>query len=86
VDVIIVKKMSEGNSQKLLQTSLINKSLIGGKDVIDKLLNNLTYLLLAIKQAATYMNENTMSIFNYLQLYKANNKDLIHLLSVEFKD
>ena len=48
VDVIIVKEMSEGDSQKLLQTSLIDKSLIGGKDVIDKLLNNLTYLPLAI--------------------------------------
>lgn len=31
VNVIIVKEMSEGDSQKLLQTSLIDKSLIGGK-------------------------------------------------------
>jgi hypothetical protein len=86
VDVIIVKEMSKGDSQELLQTSLINKSLIRGKDVINKLLNNLTYLPLAIKQAAAYINENTMSVFNYLQLYKANDKDLIYLLSTEFKD
>src|SRR6266496_2523157 len=33
VNVIIVKEMSEGDSQELLQTSLIDKSLMGGRDV-----------------------------------------------------
>ena len=65
---------------------MINKSLIGGKDVIAKLLDNLTHLPLAIKQAAAYMNKNTMSVFDYLGLYEANDEDLIHLLSAEFED
>jgi hypothetical protein len=82
----MVKEMSEGDSQELLQTSLIDKSLIGGKDVIAKLLDNLTHLPLAIKQAAAYMNKNTMSVFDYLGLYEANDEDLIHLLSAEFED
>jgi hypothetical protein len=86
VDVIIVKEMSEGDSQELLQMSLIDKSLIGGKDVIAKLLENLTHLPLAIKQAAAYMNQNTMSVFDYLRLCEANNEDFIHLLSAEFED
>jgi tetratricopeptide (TPR) repeat protein len=86
VDVIMVNEMSEGDSQELLQTSLIDKSLIRGKDVIAKLLDNLTHLPLAIKQAAAYMNENAMSIASYLRLFEANDKDLIHLLSAEFED
>ena len=86
VDVVIVQEMSEGDSQELLQTSLIDKGLIGGKDIIAKLLDNLTHLPLAIKQAAAYMNQNSMSIFDYLGLYEANDEDLIHLLSADFED
>jgi tetratricopeptide (TPR) repeat protein len=86
VNVIIVKEMSKGDSQELLQTSLIDKSLIGGEDVIAKLLNNLTHLPLAIKQAAAYMNKNTMSVSDYLGLYETNDEDLIYLLSAEFED
>jgi hypothetical protein len=86
VDVIIVKEMNEGDAQELLQTSLIDKSLIGGKDVIAKLLDNLTHLPLAIKQAAAYMNENTMSVLDYLGVYEANDEDLVYLLSKEFED
>ena len=85
-DVIIVKEMGEGDSQELLQTSLINKSLIGRGDVVTELLSNLTHLPLAIKQAAAYMDENTMSVLDYLEIYNANDEDLIHLLSAEFED
>jgi tetratricopeptide (TPR) repeat protein len=85
-DVIILKEMSEVDSQKLLETSLIDKSLMGEKDVTAKLLDNLTHLPLAIKQAAAYMNENTMSVFEYLELYEADDEELIYLLSVEFED
>ena len=59
---------------------------MGGKDVTAKLLDNLTYLPLAIKQAAAYINKNTMSVLDYLRLYEANDEDLIHLLSAEFED
>ena len=86
VDVIIIKELSESDSQELLQTSLIDKSLMGGKDVIAKLLDNLTHLPLAIKQAAAYINKNTISVSDYLGLYEANDEDLIHLLSSEFED
>jgi hypothetical protein len=86
VDVIKVKEMSKGDSQELLQTSLIDKKLIREKDDIAKLLDYLTHLPLAIKQAAAYINEHTLSVSDYLGLYEANNEDLIHLLSVEFED
>jgi hypothetical protein len=81
-----MKEISKGDSQKLLQTSLIDKSLIEVEDVIAKLFDNLIHLLLTIKQTAVYINKNTMSVSDYLKLYKANNKDFIYLLSTEFEN
>jgi hypothetical protein len=86
VNVITVKEMDQDDSQELLQTSLIDKSLIGDRNDADKLLDNLARLLLAIKQATAYINENTISVSNYLGLYKANDDNLIYLLSTEFED
>ena len=86
VNVIILREMSESDSQKLLETSLINNSLTEGKDVTANLLDNLTHLPLAIKQAAAYMNKNMMSVSEYLALYEGNDDDLLHLLSEEFED
>ena len=86
VDVITVKEMSESDSWKLLETSLIDKTLMGGKEVTDKLLDNLAHLPLAIKQAAAYMNKNSISVSDYLGLYEANDDELIYLLSQDFED
>ena len=86
VDVITVKEMSESDAWKLLETSLVEKSLMGGKDVTTKLLDNLTHLPLAIKQAAAYMNKNSMSVSDYLGIYEAKDEELVYLLSVDFED
>lgn len=86
VDVITVREMSNAESLELLQTTLIDKSMMGGKHVAAKLLDNLAHLPLAIKQAAAYMNRNTMSVSDYLRLYEANNEDLVHLLCTELED
>jgi len=86
VNVIILREMSESDSQKLLEMSLIDKNLTEGKDVTANLLDNLTHLPLAIKQAAAYMNKTKMSVSEYLALYEGNDDDLLHLLSEEFED
>lgn len=49
VSVIMGKEMSKINSQKLLETSLIEKILIGEQSVISKLLDKLTHFPFAIK-------------------------------------
>jgi hypothetical protein len=59
---------------------------MGEKGVIAKLLNNLTYLQLAIKQVAAYVTKNTMSILDYLEIYESSDKDLIYLVRTEFED
>ncbi|KAF2185423.1 hypothetical protein K469DRAFT_687786 [Zopfia rhizophila CBS 207.26] len=46
----------------------------------------LTYLPLAIVQAAAYINKNVISLADYLSLLAEQEQDVINLLSKEFKD
>jgi tetratricopeptide (TPR) repeat protein len=78
--------MSEIDSQKLLEMSLINKSLIEEKDTTTKLLKLLAHLPLAIKQTAAFLNENEMSISDYLTIYESDNEQMIALLGKDFED
>lgn len=50
------------------------------------MLTELTYLPLAIVQAAAYMNENSVGPADYLSLFNEQEEDVIELLSEEFKD
>ena len=86
IDVVTIKEMSESDSLKLLETSLIDKSLIAQEDSAKELLRLLTYLPLAIKQAAAFINQKQMSITDYLEICKLNDQELIQLLSKDFED
>ena len=50
------------------------------------LLVELTYLPLAIVQAAAYINENGIALADYLSLLKEKEEDIIDLPSEEFED
>ncbi|KAI7759545.1 hypothetical protein LZL87_014396 [Fusarium oxysporum] len=56
------------------------------EQVMDHLLTLLTRLPLAITQAAAYLNENEISLMEYLQLFENTDRDRIELLSAEFQD
>jgi tetratricopeptide (TPR) repeat protein len=86
IDIVPLKEMSEIDSQKLLEMSLINKSLIEEKDTTTKLLKLLAHLPLAIKQAAAFLNENEISISDYLKIYESDNEQMISLLGKDFED
>ncbi len=86
VDVIPLKEMSEDDSFKLLEISLIDNVSTKEKGAAIRLLDLLTHLPLAIKQAAAFMNENTISTSDYLDVYESDNEQLIKLLSKDFED
>jgi hypothetical protein len=86
IDVVTVEEMTERDSLRLLETSLINKGLVAEVDAGKKLLNLLTYLPLAIKQAAVFINQKQMSIPDYLKIYESDDQELIELLSSDFED
>ena len=50
------------------------------------MLSQLTYLPLAIVQAAAYINENAISLADYLSLLDEQEEEVIDLLSEDFED
>ena len=85
VDIVTVKEMSESESLKLLEESLIDKALITEKSTT-QLLKLLTYLPLAIKQAAAFINQEQVSIYEYVEACESGDQELIQLLSENFED
>jgi hypothetical protein len=72
--------------KQLLRNYLVDQDLLNNQGDATALLTRLTYLPLAIVQAAVYINENGISLADYLSLLKEQEKDVIDLLSKDFKD
>jgi NB-ARC domain/Tetratricopeptide repeat len=88
-NVVTVKEMTENNSLQLLETSLIENSNVLIEDDTKKLVRHLTNLPLAIKQAAAFINQNKITISDYLEVYESSgssDRNLIELLSINFED
>ncbi|KAE8380695.1 hypothetical protein BDV26DRAFT_279319 [Aspergillus bertholletiae] len=81
---VAVKLPSIEASVKILQNSLVEKSLPNNHDTTITLLEQLAFLPLAITQAAAYINENYISVSRYLELLKDQEPNVIELLSEDF--
>lgn len=82
---VTVQEMSDTEAFKLLQTGL-KKSQISDSKSTTQLLNFLTNLPLAIKQASSYMAEWQISTAEYLNYCNSSNETTIELLSCDFED
>ena len=86
-DVIELEEISRGEAVSFLEKSLIRKDVLDNEAITIELLDELTYLPLAIAQAAAYLNTNKMiSIAEYLGLLRNTEQDVISLMSREFRD
>ncbi|KAF1948916.1 hypothetical protein CC80DRAFT_497906 [Byssothecium circinans] len=86
-DVTEVGPMDQQEAADFLEKSLIRKDLLHDVVVTSQLLDELTYLPLAIRQATAYLNMNkTSSIAKYLRLLRNTEQDLVGLMSKEFRD
>lgn len=83
-NVVEVPEMNKAVAKQLLQNLLI-KVTQNSSDV-ETLLAQLTYLPLAIVQAAAYINENRISVSDYISLLTDQEEEIIDLLSEEFED
>ncbi|KAI1323373.1 hypothetical protein F5Y16DRAFT_425193 [Xylariaceae sp. FL0255] len=68
------------------QKSLIDKPLLGDKAAREELFNELTYLLLAIAQAAVYLNQTQISLKRYIERLRRTEQNLVNLISQDFHD
>jgi hypothetical protein len=85
-NVVEVPEMDEDVAMQLLQKCLVNPDLVRNRPDTIALLKALTYLPLAIVQAAAYINENGIAVGDYLSLLAEQEEDVIDLLSEEFED
>ncbi|KAF2189111.1 HET-domain-containing protein [Zopfia rhizophila CBS 207.26] len=85
-NVVEVQEMNSEMALKLLQKCLIGDDVAACQTDTETLLAQLTYLPLAIVQAAAYINANGTSIADYLSLLDEQDESMIELLSEDFED
>ncbi|KAF2194690.1 HET-domain-containing protein [Zopfia rhizophila CBS 207.26] len=83
--IVEVPEMNEEAAKQLLQKYLVNQNLTKYQLDTEALLAQLTYLPLAIVQAAAYINENRITFADYLSLLGDQEEEVIDLLSEEFE-
>ena len=85
-NIIEVGEMNPADAKEVLKKSLLRTHLLNEDEAVIKLLKLLSYLPLAIIQAAAYINENSISILSYLALYEGGEEEIIEVLSENFED
>ena len=85
-NMIEISEMDERTASLLMSKSLFIQDLSTSQQDSLDLLQQLTFLPLAIVQAAAYMNENSITFSHYLFLLKGQEQDVIDLLSEDFED
>ena len=85
-EVVVLQEMDQKEAEDFLARSLIQKELLDNEGDTIALLNELTYLPLAIAQAAAYLNAMQISVQEYLSLLRNTEQEAISLLSREFCD
>ncbi|KAM0347788.1 hypothetical protein ACHAP4_011235 [Fusarium culmorum] len=85
-DVIYIEQMDQEEAKNLFEKFLVQKNLLRDKVATGELLAYLTFLPLAITQAAAYLNENRAPIQAYLGLLRNAEKEDMRILETEFRD
>ena len=85
-NMIEISEMDERTASLLLSQSLFMQDLSTSHQDRLELLQQLTFLPLAIVQAAAYINENSITFSFYLSLLKDQEQNVIDLFSEDFED
>ncbi|KAF5642374.1 hypothetical protein F52700_3170 [Fusarium sp. NRRL 52700] len=85
-NILYVPAMGQDEARSYFKEALIQEMSSTDDEVMNHLLTLLAHLPLAITQAAAYMNENQISLTEYVQLFENTDRDRIELLGAEFQD
>lgn len=85
-DVIEVPKMKFDEAIMLMKELSVPETLLQSREQTMDLLNELTYLPLAIAQASAYLRRNGISISKYLTLLRSEERVMVDLMSRAFND
>jgi nucleoside phosphorylase/tetratricopeptide (TPR) repeat protein len=83
--LITLPEMDEETATNMLRILLVQNDL-EDHETVTTLLQQLTFLPLAITQAAAYINETDISLADYVSLLKEQEEETIELLSKDFED
>ncbi|KAE8134120.1 hypothetical protein BDV38DRAFT_286145 [Aspergillus pseudotamarii] len=82
---ISISKVDEETGIKMLQMALPGGDLSDDRGTAVALLSQLTFLPLAIMQAAAFVKENSISLGDYLTLLQEQEPEVVELLSEDFE-
>ncbi|KAJ5609693.1 hypothetical protein N7528_010260 [Penicillium herquei] len=85
-DVIRLSELNEAAALSLLQALLVEKDLTNDQESMVILVRQLHGLPLALNQAASFINENCISLKRYLSMLNKQETSMIELLSQDFED
>ena len=85
-DILELKELAPAEGVQFLLSSIITQEEVENRETALQLLEELTYLPLAITQAVAYINTINITIAEYLQLFRNTDQDQIELLSSKFHD
>ncbi|KAG8530142.1 uncharacterized protein KY384_005625 [Bacidia gigantensis] len=85
-DIVEIHEMGPVEAETFLRQSLVQKESLQDQRIVSELLEELTFLPLAIAQAAAYINTMQITIAGYLHLFQTSEQDAVSLLSYEFHD
>ncbi|KAL6231675.1 hypothetical protein BDW75DRAFT_36773 [Aspergillus navahoensis] len=85
-NVVSVPDVDQKTGKEIFQRLLMRKNLLQDNHVTNALLERLTFLPLAISQAAAYINQNDISLAKYIALLGEQEASTLELLGEEFED
>jgi hypothetical protein len=87
-NVIPLGELEKAEAVEILQRRLSQEDhyQLEEVDTVNELLRMLSFHALAIVRAIAFMNKNSVTLFDYINLYRDSEKDAIDLLSEEFED
>ncbi|KAH6658045.1 hypothetical protein BKA67DRAFT_620116, partial [Truncatella angustata] len=85
-DTIEIPRMDLQEAILFLKHLSISEGVLQNKEQLTELLEELTYLPLAIAQAAAYLDRHPISIAGYLDLLRSEEQIMVNLMSRKFDD
>ncbi|KAJ5729684.1 Acyl transferase/acyl hydrolase/lysophospholipase [Penicillium malachiteum] len=84
--MIHIPEMDFSRAHRMMKNLLVRQEHLNDEEKTREMLEKLTYLPLAIVQAAAFINQNGTSITEYIALMDGQEQDAILLLSEDFED
>ncbi|KAF2494969.1 hypothetical protein BU16DRAFT_590237 [Lophium mytilinum] len=79
-------ELDEGEAKEVLGKLLLQKDMPKDDDMVHWFLETLTFLPVAIVQAAAFINENGIALSEYITMFESSERNAMELLSEEYED